>query len=412
MLSVDEAFRQVIGWCEALSVSERTLDECMGAILMEEVLADQDLPPFDKALADGFAIASQDLVNKRSAFQVVQTIRAGSNPTVSLSAGQVARIMTGAPLPPGADAVVMWEHVQQIGTDQIVVPPDRPVRPGLNVLARGREIARGEIVLPRAIRLNGAAIGVLGSVGRSRVKIVPPPRIRIVPTGDELVEIDQQPGPAQIRNSNAYVLRSLIDQAGGLPEVMPIAKDDPASLAESLAAGLHADILIVTGGVSTGEADFVPDVLATLGVEPVFHRVRLKPGKPLWFGVRHSAEELGQKPVRKVLVFGLPGNPVSVVVNFLLFVKPAIMALRGISTEPAVHSTVTLGEAVENRDERPSYIPARLSRRHDRVVAETVNWAGSNDLRGAALADGFILVPGGPCRLAAGSSVSFLPLLT
>jgi molybdopterin molybdotransferase len=280
------------------------------------------------------------------------------------------------------------------------------------VLARGREISRGEIVLPRSIRLNGAAIGVLGSVGRSRARIVPPPRIRIVPTGDELVEIDQQPGPAQIRNSNAYVLRSLIDQAGGLPEVMPIARDDPASLTESLSAGLHADILIVTGGVSTGEADHVPDVLATLGVEPVFHRVRLKPGKPLWFGVRHSAEELGQKPVRKVLVFGLPGNPVSVVVNFLLFVKPAIMALRGISTEPAVHSSVVLGEAIENRDERPSYLPARLSRRRDHVVAETVNWAGSNDLRGAALADGFILMPGGPCRLAAGSSVSFLPLLS
>lgn len=411
MLSVDEAFRQVIGWCEALPTAERTIDECLGAILMEEVLADQDLPPFDKALVDGFAVNSQDVANGISAFSVVQSIRAGIQPNVSLRSGQAARIMTGAPLPTGSDAVVMWEHVQSISHDQFVIPPDRPVRSGQNVLARGREIARGEVVLPRALRLNGAAIGVLGSVGRSRVKITPPPRIRIVPTGDELVEIDQQPGPAQIRNSNAYVLRSLIDQAGGLPEVMPIAADDPKSLAESLAAGLHSDILIVTGGVSTGEADLVPDTLATLGVEPVFHRIRLKPGKPLWYGVRHSAEELGQKPVRKVLVFGLPGNPVSVVVNFLLFVRPAIMALRGICTDPAIHTTVLLGEAVENRDERPAYIPARLSRRHDRIVAETVNWAGSNDLRGAALADGFILVPGGPSRLGAGSNVSFLPLM-
>jgi molybdopterin molybdotransferase len=343
MLSVDEAFRQVIGWCEALPTAERTIDECLGAILMEEVLADQDLPPFDKALVDGFAVNSQDVANGISAFSVVQTIRAGIQPNVSLRSGQSARIMTGAPLPTGSDAVVMWEHVQSVSHDQFVIPPDRPVRAGQNVLARGREIARGEVVLPRALRLNGAAIGVLGSVGRSRVKITPPPRIRIVPTGDELVEIDQQPGPAQIRNSNAYVLRSLIDQAGGLPEVMPIAADDPKSLAESLAAGLHSDILIVTGGVSTGEADLVPDTLATLGVEPVFHRIRLKPGKPLWYGVRHSAEELGQKPVRKVLVFGLPGNPVSVVVNFLLFVRPAIMALRGISTDPAIHTTVLLG---------------------------------------------------------------------
>jgi molybdopterin molybdotransferase len=412
MLSVDEAFRQVIGWCSALPSAERSLDECLGAILMEEVLADQDLPPFDKALVDGFALNAQDVVNGRSAFDVVQIIRAGFQPSVPLKSGQVARIMTGAPLPVGADAVIMWEHVQTIGTEQIVIPPDRPVRVGQNVLAKGREIARGEVVMPRALRLNGAAIGVLGSVGRTRVRITPPPRIRIVPTGDELVEIDQQPGQAQIRNSNAYVLRSLIDQAGGLPEVMPIARDEAEPLAESLAAGLHADILLVTGGVSTGEADLVPDTLASLGVEPVFHRIRLKPGKPLWFGVRHSAEELGQKPIRKVLVFGLPGNPVSVVVNFLLFVRPAIMALRGISTEPAAHTTVVLGEAVENRDERPAYIPARLARKHDRIVAETVNWAGSNDLRGAALADGFILMPGGPSRLAAGSNVSFLSLMS
>lgn len=411
MLNADEAFRQVMTWCHALPTAERSLEESLGAILAEDVLADQDLPPFDKALVDGYALSSVDAGNGLRDFNVSQTIRAGKFPTDQLITGQTARIMTGAPLPQGADSVIMWEHVETVNNDLIRLPVERLIKAGQNVLARGREISQGQVVLPKSLRLNGAAIGVLGSVGRSRVKIVPQPRIRIVPTGDELVEIDQQPGPAQIRNSNAYVLRSLIEQAGGLPEVLPIAKDDPESLSESLSAGLYADILIVTGGVSAGEADLVPDTLASLGVEPVFHKIRLKPGKPLWFGVRHSAEELGQKPVRKVLVFGLPGNPVSVIVNFLLFVKPAIMALRGISTDPVAHRTVPLAEAVENRDERPSYIPARLARRHDRIAAEPVNWAGSNDLRGAALADGFILIPSGPCRLAAGSSVSFLPLL-
>ncbi len=411
MLNSDEAFRQVMTWCQALQPAERSIEEALGAILAEDVLADQDLPPFDKALVDGYALNSEEAGLGLRDFQVTQTIRAGRFPTIGLEPGQTARIMTGAPLPMGADSVVMWEQVETIPTEQIRLPFDRHIKAGQNVLPRGREIASGEVILPKLLRLNGAAIGVLGSVGRTRVRIVPQPRIRIVPTGDELVEIDQQPGPAQIRNSNAYVLRSLIEQAGGLPEVLPIAKDDPQSLAESLSAGLYSDILIVTGGVSAGEADLVPDTLASLGVEPVFHKIRLKPGKPLWFGVRHSAEELGQKPIRKVLVFGLPGNPVSVVVNFLLFVKPAILALRGISTEPVAHRTVTLADAVENRDERPSYIPARLSRRHDRMAAEPVSWAGSNDLRGAALADGFILVPGGPCRLAAGSNVSFLPLL-
>jgi molybdopterin molybdotransferase len=411
MLNADEAFRQVMTWCHALPTAERSLEESLGAILAEDVLADQDLPPFDKALVDGCALSSVDAGNGLRDFNVSQTIRAGKFPTDELITGQTARIMTGAPLPQGADSVIMWEHVETVNNDLIRLPVERLIKAGQNVLARGREISQGQVVLPKSLRLNGAAIGMLGSVGRSRVKIVPQPRIRIVPTGDELVEIDQQPGPAQIRNSNAYVLRSLIEQAGGLPEVLPIAKDDPESLSESLSAGLYADILIVTGGVSAGEADLVPDTLASLGVEPVFHKIRLKPGKPLWFGVRHSAEELGQKPVRKVLVFGLPGNPVSVIVNFLLFVKPAIMALRGISTDPVAHRTVPLAEAVENRDERPSYIPARLARRHDRIAAEPVNWAGSNDLRGAALADGFILIPSGPCRLAAGSSVSFLPLL-
>lgn len=411
MLSADEAFRQVMNWCHALPTAERSLEEALGSILAEDVLADQDLPPFDKSLVDGFALNSQDLAKGTREFHIVQTIRAGKSPSIGIGHGQAARIMTGAPLPQGADAVVMWESVESLSESLFRLPADKHLRSGQNVLARGREIARGEIVLPKALRLNGAAVGVLGSVGRTRVKIVPQPRIRIVPTGDELVEIDQQPGPAQIRNSNAYVLRSLIEQSGGLPEVLPIARDEPESLAESLSAGLHADVLIVTGGVSAGEADLVPDTLATLGVEPVFHKIRLKPGKPLWFGVRHSAEELGQKPVRQVLVFGLPGNPVSVVVNFLLFVKPAIMALRGISTEPVAHKTVLLADSVENRDERPAYMPARLTRRHDKIAAELVNWAGSNDLRGAALADGFILMPGGPSRLAAGSNVSFLPLI-
>lgn len=411
MLNADEAFRQVMAWCHALPTAERSLEESLGSILAEDVLADQDLPPFDKSLVDGFALNSQDLAQGTREFHIVQTIRAGKVPSTGIAHGQAARIMTGAPLPQGADAVVMWESVESLSESLFRLPTDKHLRSGQNVLARGREIARGEVVLPKALRLNGAAVGVLGSVGRTRVKIVPQPRIRIVPTGDELVEIDQQPGPAQIRNSNAYVLRSLIEQAGGLPEVLPIARDEPESLAESLSAGLHADVLIVTGGVSAGEADLVPDTLATLGVEPVFHKIRLKPGKPLWFGVRHSAEELGQKPVRQVLVFGLPGNPVSVVVNFLLFVKPAIMALRGISTDPVTHKTVLLADSVENRDERPAYMPARLTRRHDKIAAELVNWAGSNDLRGAALADGFILMPGGPSRLAAGSNVSFLPLI-
>jgi len=411
MLNADEAFRQVMGWCHALQVAERNLDECLGAILAEDVLADQDLPPFDKALVDGYALNSSDVDLGLRDFIVTQTIRAGRFPQIELTAGQAARIMTGAPLPIGADAVVMWEHVDTVEQLIIRIPLERSIKTGQNVLARGREIARGEVVLPKGLRLNGAAIGVMGSVGRNRARIVPQPRVRIVPTGDELVEIDQNPGPAQIRNSNAYVLRSMIHQAGGLPEVLPIALDEPKSLTESLAAGLHADILIVTGGVSAGEADLVPDTLAALGVEPVFHKIRLKPGKPLWFGVRHSAEELGQKPVRQVLVFGLPGNPVSVVVNFLLFVKPAIMALRGISKQAASHQTVTLAEVVENRDERPSYIPARLTHYHDHMAAAPVSWAGSNDLRGAALADGFILMPGGPSRLAPGSQVSFLPLI-
>lgn len=410
MLSAEEAFRQVICWCHALPVAERDLDECLGAILAEDVLADQDLPPFDKALVDGYALSAADVELGLRDFIVAQTIRAGRFPHAELTPGQTARIMTGAPLPVGADAVVMWENVET-ESGLIRLPIERSIKPGQNVLSRGREIARGEVVLPKGLRLNGAAIGALGSVGRNRVKIVPQPRVRIVPTGDELVEIDQSPGPAQIRNSNAYVLRSMIQQAGGLPEVLPIALDEPQALAESLAAGLHSDILIVTGGVSAGEADLVPDTLAALGVEPVFHKIRLKPGKPLWFGVRHSAEEIGQKPVRQVLVFGLPGNPVSVVVNFLLFVRPAIMAMRGISTQPVAHQTVPLAEAVENRDERPAYIPARLTRYHDHIAAAPVNWAGSNDLRGAALADGFILMPGGPSRLAPGSQVSFLPLL-
>ena len=184
MLNADEAFRQVMTWCHALPTAERSLEESLGAILAEDVLADQDLPPFDKALVDGYALSSVDAGNGLRDFIVSQTIRAGKFPTDELITGQTARIMTGAPLPQGADSVIMWEHVETVNNDLIRLPVERLIKAGQNVLARGREISEGQVVLPKSLRLNGAAIGVLGSVGRSRVKIVPQPRIRIVPTGE------------------------------------------------------------------------------------------------------------------------------------------------------------------------------------------------------------------------------------
>lgn len=412
MLSVADAYRQVLARARPLAPRPTPLAAALGLILAEPVVADGDSPPFDKALVDGFAVRSADLDGPdERALELVEEILAGQIPRRALQPGQAAAIMTGAPLPPGADAVVMVEESRRPAATTVALRG--PVRPGQNRLLRGREMKAGEAVLEPGTLLNAARIGLLGSVGRATVTAIPRPVVAVVTTGDELVPVDRLPGPGQIRNSNAAMLAALAASAGGdVRSPGPIAPDEPAALRRCLELALGgddadprpADLLIISGGVSAGTKDLVPAALEAVGITPIFHKVRLRPGKPLWFGAGRAGGPL---------VFGLPGNPVSGLVGHQLFARPAIAALAGraVPAEGPDLRPATLATAFDHRGDRPTLHPARVvAGPADRPTIEPLPWAGSPDLRAVGRADGFASFAAGDRSYAAGEAIEFLPL--
>jgi molybdopterin molybdotransferase len=407
MLTVAQALDAVVAHCRSLPPAWCPLEKALGCALAEDVRADADSPPFDKALVDGYAVRSADLHGKDQSLRLGEVITAGRTPTRDLALREAAHVMTGAPIPPGCDAVVMQERVQL--QDGMVVVLEGPVRPGQNLLPRGREMRAGDLVASHGSILTPARLGVLASVGRAAVMAVPRPRVAIVPTGDELVEPAETPGPGQIRNSNAAMLGGLVVEAGGQPEPLPIVPDDPPRLQKMLGRGLDADCLLVAGGVSTGQCDHVPAALEALGVRTIFQKVRLKPGKPLVFGIG---------PVRAgrpgTVVFGLPGNPVSGFVCFLLFVRPALAVLAGKKPPEPRLREARLARGFSHRGDRPTYFPCRLvdgaGAAPDRPVLEPLDWSGSADLRTVAEADGLAVFPAGDRDYASDEVVGFLPL--
>jgi molybdopterin molybdotransferase len=404
MLTVEEALRAVMGRVAPLPPGSRPLAAALGCELAEDVAADLDLPPFDKALVDGYAVRSADLEGGDHLLRIGEEITAGRVPTRPLGVREAAVIMTGAPMPPGADAVVMIEQTRRHEGGVLVDDPS--VAPGRHWMSRGREMRTGEVVLRRGDRLAPARVGLLASVGRTEVSVIPRPRVAIVPTGDELVEPDRRPGPGQIRNSNAVMLRALAASCDAEAEALAIAPDRLDPLREALARGLAADVLLITGGVSAGNRDLVPEALASLGVDRVFHKVRIKPGKPLWFGVGPRRDS-----GPGALVFGLPGNPVSGVVGFLMFVRPALDRLWARTAPRAYLGQGRLAVAFAHSGDRPTYHPSRLVSRADlpgESEVEPLAWAGSPDLRTVAQADGFAVFPAGDRAYEAGETVDFL----
>jgi molybdopterin molybdotransferase len=409
MLTVAQALDAVIDHCRTLPPDRCPLESALGCALAEDVVADADSPPFDKALVDGYAVRSADLQGAEQSLRVGEVIPAGRTPTRALGHGEAAHVMTGAPIPPGCDAVIMQERVRSHGERVVVLEP--PVRPGQNVLPRAKEMRAGDVIAVRGSILAPARLGLMASVGRAAVTVFPRPRVTIVPTGDELVEPPETPGPGQIRNSNAAMLGGLVVEGGGQPESVPIVPDDPLRLRQVLGRGLDADLLLVAGGVSTGQCDHVPAALLALGVRNVFHKVQLKPGKPLWFGIGPARQD---RP--GALVFGLPGNPVSGFVCFLLFVRPALAVLAGKKPPDSGLREARLARAFCHRGDRPTYFPCRLvdgacaGATTGQPVLEPLGWSGSADLRTVAEADALAVFPAGDRDYASDEIVRFLPL--
>jgi len=408
MRTLEEALADVVAASTPSPPELDTIESVLGCVLAEEIRADIDLPPFDKALMDGYAVRSSDLAGSDRTLRIGETLTAGRTPSRPLGAREAAIITTGAPLPPGADCVVMLEKTRTADGEVFIDQED--VRPGQNRLLRGREMKAGDVVLTRGTRLTPPAIGLLASVGRAKVSVVPRPRVAVVPTGDELVEIGQVPGPGQIRNSNSFMIQACASEAGAVAESFPIARDEPDSLYRELERALSRDILLISGGVSAGHLDLVPMTLERLGVRRVFHKTRLKPGKPLWFGV---GPERDGRP--GALVFGLPGNPVSGLICFLLLVRPAIALRAGQPMPPSKEVEARLARGFTHRGDRPTYFPARRVESSGEgmngLTISPLDWAGSADLRSVALADGFAVFPAGDREFVEGEIVRFLPFL-
>jgi molybdopterin molybdotransferase len=379
------------------------LGQALGRVLAEPVVADRDQPPFHRSTRDGFALRSADLAGAADgevALQLLGEVAAGADFAGTVTAGGCVEIMTGAPVPAGADAVVMVEHVER-RADRIVVR--RTLAAGENVVARGSELPAGQVALPAGRVIDPGAVGLLASLGCARPVVFGRPRVAVVSTGNELVGLDQVPAGSQIRDSNRHALAAQIVRAGGEVVAFPTVRDDLSMIRERLAeAAAAADLLLVSGGVSMGKYDHVETALAALGARVLFDGVDIRPGRPLVFGF------VGDRPF-----FGLPGNPLSGLVTFELFARPAVELLAGRPTVPPLGLLCARLSADYAQRKLPLtvFAPAVFESGDSPgpVGVRTIASQGSGDLASLGAADGFLVVDPGVTALAAGTLVPVLP---
>lgn len=397
MVTVDEARAIVLGEVPTLASEEVALADALSRVLAEDVAADRDLPPFDRAAMDGYALRAADVARAPAALEVVGELRAGDAKALVVGAGQAVRIMTGAPVPPGATAVQQVEKTQPL--DEFRVTILAPVAEGQNLAPRGSEVKAGETVLARGRSLDPAAIGVLAAVGRARVRVGRRPVVAVLVTGDEIVDVGETPGPTRIRNSNGPALAAAARQAGADVRDLGVAPDDKDALVAALRRGLAADVLVVSGGVSAGDYDLVEPALLELGARLLVTKVAVKPGAPL------VVARCGE-----TLVFGMPGNPVSAQVTFELFARPALLKLQGAAVLARPRLEAELGAAVRNRSGRRSYLPARLRHEGGRLLARPLRSLGSGDLVAHARANALVVLDAEREEAKEGETVEALPL--
>jgi molybdopterin molybdotransferase len=372
-----------------------------GRVLAESVLADRDFPPFARATRDGYAVRSADVAGVPARLMLVGEVRAGGPPQdLEVKAGQAVEIMTGAPVPAGADAVVMVEYTSRV-SDTVEIQCS--IAAGENFVPAGAEARRGEVLLSPGTRLTPAAIAIAGSCGRHQLLVYQRPRVAILSTGDELVDIAAEPAPNQIRNSNSYSLAAQVHAAGGVPAVLPIAPDNLERLRRLVEQGLASDLLLLSGGVSVGKYDLVEQVLGQLGAEFFFTGAHIQPGRPVVFG--RAPARPGALPT---YFFGLPGNPVSTMVCFDLFARPMVDALAGATPRPLTFTQARLKSDVKVKTGLTRFLPALLSGEYERSQVELVKWQGSGDMAATARANCYLVVPPDGERLAAGEMVSLL----
>ncbi|MES1261969.1 MAG: gephyrin-like molybdotransferase Glp [Acidobacteriota bacterium] len=365
------------------------LGQAQGRILAEDLAADRDYPPFDRAMRDGFAVHAADIPGT---VRLIGEVRAGSGFQGRAGAGEAVEIMTGAPVPEGLTAVVMVEHCRR--DDDGAISTDRSLPRGANIAPRGCEARAGQVLASRGDRIDYATVSLLAATGHAEVRVFEKPRVAILPTGDEIVGVEETPGPQQIRNSNAWSLAAQVERAGGIPVLLPIAPDVQRATRLLIEEGLRADLLLLSGGVSAGKYDVVELALAELGAEFYFDRVLIQPGQPLVFG-----------RAREKFFFGLPGNPGSTMVTFEVFARAAVELLSG-ATEASLPMTLArLTRPFRHKTGLTRFLPATLSC----LEITPVDWQGSGDVPALSRANAFLVADAERAEYAAGDLIPVLP---
>lgn len=399
MIPVSEAIQIVKKQTRALPSESVGLEDAWGRCLAQDVIADCDLPPFDRSQMDGYAIRAAEAQVAGARLKIVGESAAGRGWHHEMGAGQAVRIMTGAPVPKGADSVQQVELTREADGEVEIL---EPVIEGRSIVRRGAEIQSGTRVINSGERINAAMMAVLASFGYAKVEVRQRPRVAVLATGSELVAVDQKPGQDQIRDSNNFTISVYAQLAGAVVERLSLAGDDQELLKRQISqASERSEIVITSGGVSVGVYDFTKTALKELGAEVFFERVALRPGKPTVFARLPNG----------TLVFGLPGNPVSVSVTFNLFTRTAILALQGATETELASETAALGTSLKGAKERESYLPVQLRTNEDgQLIAEPLKWGGSSDFVGFARATGLAVVAADSGVVEAGTSVRILRL--
>lgn len=401
MLTVEKALEGVLSYFHSLEAEQVSIVEALGRVLAEDVYSDLDIPPHSNSAMDGYAVLAADTIGagpeSPRRLRVIGDLAAGYVTETQVTPGTVIRIMTGAPVPPGADAVVRFEDTEKEG-EWVDILAEVPV--GKNVRLAGEDVRKGALVLRRGSRIRPQEVGMLAALGRKQVLVTRRPRVAILATGDEVVEIDAPLAPGKIRNSNSYSNAAQVIRCGGVPVLLGIARDQVEDLTQKIQAGLaqKVDLFLTSGGVSVGDFDVVKEVLAAEG-DMTFWRVRMKPGKPFAFG------QIGGVPL-----LGLPGNPVSAMVSFELFARPAIFKMLGLEEWRRPTIEATLMNEVKRKDERRHYWRVRVQPEGGEYRAYLTGEQGSGILSSMVQANGLAIIPEEWSDVPAGSRVKVMML--
>ncbi len=395
MISVEQALENILNSIDVLEKEPRPILDCLGHVLAEDIYADINVPPLDNSAFDGYAVQSRDTIGASQQnpcfLRVIDTVVAGAIPKRKVEPGTAIRIMTGAPIPEGADCVVMFENTDEVQRKE---PAEigilREAEAGSNIRHAGESIAKGSLVLAKGAIIRPSEIGVLASLGHDTVTVIRRPLVAVLATGDELVNLNQPLPEGKIYNSNTYSVAAQVLRYGGIPKILGIALDNEDSVSASLQQGLDADMLLTIGGISMGDYDVVKDILAKQG-KIVFWKVRMKPGKPLAFGV---IKGIGRDGVAKDIPhLGLAGNPVSCMVNFELFARPAIFKMMGKKNlaKPTIEAVIQ--NRIANDDGRRVFARVVVEKQGGQYVARLTGHQGSGILTSMALANGLAIIP-------------------